>query len=500
MTDVGVANPTRRERHSCVANWLSLPLVGEREQHLHEGESVTHAVMDLRDEGSSSMVSVDADDAPWRAPKIQWPIHPFRDELLELRVIAVQRESFAMEVRIEREVGLRLEAGARTAKRRIAYSLAKSSMSKQPRFENFPESFVREVAIEDQDAHDVDCVLRLLHSEPCCIDCVQWTRAPPHAPRFLACIVPAARTEVPYSTRMRRPFLSPAPLRPGGHIRVIAPSSPFDSDAFERGVSRLRERYRVTFSNDIHARSGFLAGDDARRRKELEDAIDDPSVEVIVAARGGYGAMRAAERLDPLRITNHPKWLVGLSDITALHALWARAGVASVHASMMSALSSLSEDAFARWCAALEGVAPPPLEGLHVLKRAGGTVMGTLLGGNLSILAAMIGTPLAPCLDGAILFLEDVGEAPYRVDRMLTQLKLSGALAGIAGILLGTFTRCDSAHDEISVLTVLEERLTPLNVPILAGIPSGHNPEPLELRFGAPAKIDADRGVVTFPR
>lgn len=299
---------------------------------------------------------------------------------------------------------------------------------------------------------------------------------------------------------MKRPFLSPAPLRPGGHIRVIAPSSPFDADAFEYGVARLRERYEVTFSNDIHARNGFLAGDDARRQRELEDAIDDPRVEVIVAARGGYGAMRVAEQLDPARIAARPKWLVGLSDITALHALWARAGVASVHASMINALSSLSEGAFARWCAALEGAAPPPLQGLRVLQRAGGGVMGTLLGGNLSVLAAMIGTPLTPRFDGAILFLEDVGEAPYRVDRMLTQLRLSGALDGIAGILLGTFTRCDSAHDEISVLNVLEERLTPLNIPILAGIPSGHNPEPLELPFGTPAKIDADRGVVTFPR
>ncbi len=296
------------------------------------------------------------------------------------------------------------------------------------------------------------------------------------------------------------PFIVPPPLHEGGHLRIIAPSSPFDRHDFERGVARLRTRYRVTFSEDIDARHGFLAGSDARRRNELEDAIEDPDVDVIVAARGGYGAMRVAEQLQPEHVAAHPKLLVGLSDITALHALWARARVASMHASMINALGQVSDVAFSRWCAALEGAPAVPLEGLDALGQARGVATGPLLGGNLALLAAMVGTPLAPPLEGAILFLEDVGEAPYRLDRMLTQLRLSGALDGIAGILLGTFTQCDSVRDGIRAISVLEERLTPLDVPILAGIPSGHGPEPLELRMGMPTKIDADRGVVTFPR
>lgn len=284
---------------------------------------------------------------------------------------------------------------------------------------------------------------------------------------------------------------------------MIAPSSPFDMEDFERGVDRLRARYRVTYAPEIASRRGFLAGDDARRLAELEAALDAPDVDAIVAARGGYGAMRIAGAIEPARVAARPRLLVGLSDVTALHALWARAGISSLHASMCTALARASEPALARWIASLESSAPPPP--IDTGLRAIGTprtplAEGPLLGGNLALLAAMTGTPLAPPLDGAILFLEDVGEAPYRVDRMLTQLSLSGALARVAGVIVGAFTRCHPGPDGTTADDVLAERLATLGVPVLAGVPSGHLDDPLELPFGAPVRIDTTRCVVTFLR
>lgn len=298
----------------------------------------------------------------------------------------------------------------------------------------------------------------------------------------------------------RSSLVSPPPLREGGHVRVIAPSSPFDVDDFERGVARLRARYRVTYAPEITVRRGFLAGDDERRRGELARAIDDPEIDAILAARGGYGAMRIAVSIDPARIAARPTLLVGFSDVTALHALWARAGVCSLHASMAGALGRASDAALARWISTIEGAPLPALRGLEPLGAARGVAEGPLLGGNLAVLAAMVGTPLAPSLDHAILFLEDVGEAPYRLDRMLTQLLLSGALDRVAGVLLGTFTRCEAGPDGTTALDVLEERLTPLGVPVLSGVEAGHGPEPLELPFGSRVRVDAGAGLVTFLR
>ena len=267
---------------------------------------------------------------------------------------------------------------------------------------------------------------------------------------------------------------------------------------FARGVDRLRARYRVSHDDDVGARRQYLAGDDARRLRELEAAIDDPDVDAIVAARGGYGAMRIAGAVDPARVTARPKLLVGFSDVTALHALWARAGVASLHGSMVAALGRGSEGSLARWVDAVEGRGERPrFDQLVPLGATRGEAEGVVLGGNLALLAAMTGTPLAPSLEGAILFIEDVGEAPYRVDRMLTQLRLSGALDRVAGVLIGAFTRCAPGPDGARVEDVLAERLGGLGVPVLAGVPTGHVDDPLELPLGARARMDT-RGCVTF--
>jgi muramoyltetrapeptide carboxypeptidase len=285
----------------------------------------------------------------------------------------------------------------------------------------------------------------------------------------------------------------PAALRPGDHVRIVAPSGPFDRERFDRGVARLRERYRVTFDESIFARAGYLAGDDSRRLAELLAAIRDPSVDAIVAGRGGYGATRLLDAIDPREVSARPKLLIGFSDITALHALWARAGVRSIHGSMAAFLSESKH--LDRWIAVAEGATPDPLK---IQTIANGKAQGLLRGGNLAVLHAMCGTPYAPPLEGAILFIEDVGEAPYRVDRMLTTLRQAGWLEQIAGIAIGAFTDCAPREDGLRVDDVFVDRLSDLGVPVASGVPSGHVDDNLELPFGAPVELDTTAGTLVF--
>lgn len=287
------------------------------------------------------------------------------------------------------------------------------------------------------------------------------------------------------------PSFWPVPaLAPGAHLRLVAPASPFPKEDFERGVAKLRERYRVSFDPSILTRDGYLAGDDGRRLDELRRALTEDGVDAIVAARGGYGATRLLDGIDVAEV--RPRLLVGFSDLTAIHALFARAGLRSLHASMVAALGRGTDAAFEAWVAAVEGGIPGPFEGLA--RIAPGRAEGPLTGGNLAVLHALVGTPYAPPLDGAILFLEEVGEAPYRVDRMLTALRQAGWLSRVAGIAVGQLTRCDPGPDGREIAHVIADRLGDLGVPVASGVPAGHEEENAPLPLGAPAVLDADRG------
>lgn len=294
-------------------------------------------------------------------------------------------------------------------------------------------------------------------------------------------------------------FQSPRAIREGSTLAVIAPSSPFDRDEFDAGLARLRARYVVTCDEGVFSQAGFLAGDDDRRAAELVRALDDERVDAIVCARGGYGATRILPRIPVDAVRRANRLLVGFSDVTALHALWARAGVRSMHGAMVAALGRGSDAAAARWFEALEGRFVESLSGLMPLasgpdRRA----RGPLLGGNLAVLAALVGTPHAPPLDGAVLFLEDVGERPYRVDRMLTQLEQAGWFDRVAAVLVGGFTDAAAGRDGTSVEDVLRERLGRLGRPVLSGVPSGHLDDNLELPLGALVEVDAATGSVRF--
>jgi len=281
-------------------------------------------------------------------------------------------------------------------------------------------------------------------------------------------------------------------------IAVVAPASPFPADDFERGLAWLRARAEVTVDPRCLERLGYLAGSDDARGEVLLAALRDPAARCLWSARGGYGAMRVLERhgealLDALR--RDPKPLVGFSDITALHALWARAGVPSVHGAMVSGLHREDRARGETW-ATVTGEAPEPWEALTAV-CGGETVTGVARGGTLSLVAALVGTPWQLDLRGAVLFLEDVNEAPYRVDRMLTALRLAGALEGVAAVVLGDFTGGGEGPGGSTVDVVLWERLADLGVPVLSGAPFGHGERQRPWVSGGRVAVDPARGTVT---
>jgi muramoyltetrapeptide carboxypeptidase len=249
---------------------------------------------------------------------------------------------------------------------------------------------------------------------------------------------------------------------------------------------------------DLIARRGFLAGDDARRAEEWREAVADPEARAIFCARGGYGAMRILHAVDPARLAEAPKALVGFSDVTALHAALNRGGVATVHGPVVTQLGRAPEDALRHLEALLFedpshpgawGV-PAPGAGLVAARTVRpGRATGPLLGGTLTILAALAGTPFAPRLDGAILVLEDVGEKPYRIDRCLTQLRLAGALTGLAGVAVGRFTACDDGG--LLAVDVVREAILALGVPAVEGLPVGHEDANFAVPLGAKATLVA---------
>jgi muramoyltetrapeptide carboxypeptidase len=291
------------------------------------------------------------------------------------------------------------------------------------------------------------------------------------------------------------PCVRPAPLSAGASLRVVAASSPFEPERYARGLALLRTRYAVSEGRSLFSRRGFLAGDDDLRLQDLRDALGSEA-HAIVPPRGGYGATRLLPSLDVDEVSGASKWLVGFSDVTALHALWARAGLCSIHGPMVCSLAEASPALQRRWFALLEGATPPPLTELTSV--VGGRAEGRLFGGNLAVLAALVGTPYFPDLTDTVLALEDVGERPYRLDRILTTMLQAGVLTGVRAVILGQFTRCDPGPDGTTADDVLAEQLGSLGVPVVRDAPFGHVHENTPLLLGAHASVDATYGRVDF--
>ncbi|BAY19158.1 hypothetical protein NIES21_50180 [Anabaenopsis circularis NIES-21] len=289
----------------------------------------------------------------------------------------------------------------------------------------------------------------------------------------------------------------PAPLKPGDLLRVIAPSGALrEFDAFERSIEIWRSRgYCVEISPNIDQSWGYLADKDEIRRHQLAAAWHDPDCRGILCARGGFGSTRILESWDWHKNSTVPKWLIGFSDITAL--LWSlfNVGISSIHAPVLTTFANEPDWSRERLLNLVEGKQVEPLKGCG---WGGGIATGILLPGNLTVATHLLGTPLQPDFEDVILAFEDVTEAPYRIDRMLTQWRLSGVLPNVRGIVLGGFTRCEPPANvpSFSVEEVLRDRLGDLGIPIVSDLPFGHGEQNAALPVGVQVILDGDQGIL----
>lgn len=292
----------------------------------------------------------------------------------------------------------------------------------------------------------------------------------------------------------------PAPLAPGARIAVIAPGSAVRRAAVEAGMDVLRGwGYEPVAGAHLFARDGDLAGADEGRAQDVEWAFTEPGLDAVWAARGGWGTPRLLERLDPAALARSRRWLLGFSDVTALQAVLLQHGLASAYAPLVAELADPRRAGPADLRALLARPAAPRVFRPGTRRAlAPGRAAGPLSGGCLTLLAWLAGTPWQPDLRGTVVFLEEVAEAPYRIDRMLWQLRAAGMLDGIAGLALGHFTNCKPPQGRPSrtLAAVLAEHAGALGVPVLAGIPAGHGPRPRALPLGFTAHLDADAGTL----
>lgn len=291
--------------------------------------------------------------------------------------------------------------------------------------------------------------------------------------------------------------IKPRLLRKGDRIGVLAPSGPVKEPELREGIEALESLgFPVVLSAHTFEQEGYLAGPDACRMQELHGMFRDERLKAIICARGGYGVMRLFEKMDFDLVRKHPKILVGYSDITALLlALYRKTRLVTIHGPVIKNMGANQGRNLESLLRLLTSREPVTLKftGTKALKK--GLARGTLMGGNLTLLTHLAGTPFMPPLRGALLFLEEKGEEPYRVDRMLTHLRLAGVFERCAGIMIGSFEGCGESAE---VEALIEERLGDLDVPVITGIPVGHGEENVALPIGVRAELDAVQGTLAL--
>jgi muramoyltetrapeptide carboxypeptidase len=293
-----------------------------------------------------------------------------------------------------------------------------------------------------------------------------------------------------------------ASLPVGSRVALVAPAGPLGSPAelAQSVANAIALGWEPVVGQFANAREGYFAGADGDRLHDFAWALDDPTIDGIWCVRGGYGAMRLLPALDVSRVAFAGKPLIGFSDITALHALWQRAGVVSYHGP--TARAPLTEYS-RRWLtAALQSDAPLEFASTGIDSVTTGVARGRLVGGNLALLAALSGTPWQFDMRDAIVVIEDIGEAVYRLDRMLVQLRLAGAFDGCAGIIFGQFTNCPEQTEDgaRSLRSVIDETAMAAGVPVVANAPFGHITEQWTLPLGELAELDAASCTLTIDR
>lgn len=283
-----------------------------------------------------------------------------------------------------------------------------------------------------------------------------------------------------------RAHIYPDPLMKGDKIAIVSPAGPIDSQHVHNAAEVLRNHgWVVEIYPHALGRQGIYSGTDNQRFNDLEKALLDPEVKAIICSRGGYGAVHLLERLDTLPLIENPKWLVGFSDISALHALMAKHGVVSVHAPMTKDIAKGSEDPDnATLFKILEGELPEATFPSSVFDRPG-IVTAKLLGGNLAVIAELIGTPFNVIEPGTILFIEDLEEPIYKVERIFYQLKLAGILGRLKGLIVGQFTGYKPNATYNRMEEMIAEMVAPYTYPVAMDVPFGHVDHNIPMISGA---------------
>ena len=294
--------------------------------------------------------------------------------------------------------------------------------------------------------------------------------------------------------------LNPPILRAGDRIGVAAPAGPPRRRALEAGIAVLESRgFEVVRGRHLFDRQAYLAGTDADRLADLNEMLRDPLMRGVWFARGGYGLHRIIGGVDLAALRRAPKALIGYSDLTVLQAAaWRRMGLGAFQGPMVAELADpRAYHAGSLW---------RTLAGEKVRLRFGrgsvvrpGRAAGPLVGGCLSLLTALVGTPFEPPLDGAILFWEEVNEEPFRIDRMLAHLKLSGRLDRLAGMVVGNLPGCRPRRraNAMPLAAILATHLAGTDYPVVTGIPAGHGPGKMTLPVGFPARLDTRSGILS---
>lgn len=309
-----------------------------------------------------------------------------------------------------------------------------------------------------------------------------------------------------------KPYKLPPLLKPGDLVVAISPSGALkQTETLVKGIEIWQKRgYQVELGENYHFKCGYLAGSDLQRRADLTSAWRNPECKAIVAVRGGYGGARLLESWDWQQNStknssvlhtslsaSSPKWLIGFSDVTSL--LWSLAteNISSLHAPVLTSLALEPEWTISRMFNYLETGQMKTLQGRP---GVGKKATGLLFPANLTVATHLLHTPLQPDLTGVILAFEDVTEYPYRIDRMLTQWRMSGALKHVKGIALGRFSRCEPYPGTSSwtIAEVLRDRLEDLDIPIIYDLPFGHDGANAALPVGQPVTLDGETGILSW--
>ncbi|MFQ5444865.1 MAG: LD-carboxypeptidase, partial [Nitrospinales bacterium] len=266
---------------------------------------------------------------------------------------------------------------------------------------------------------------------------------------------------------------------------------------FKKGIAVLESmKFEVFVPKGLFKRDGYHAGSEIHRAKMVNDLFSNPAINAIICARGGFGAMKILPMLDYTSILQHPKIFIGFSDISALlSALYTRTGLVTFHGPMVTTLSEGTQQTKNAMLSAFSSEKPLQIVPEKGITLRSGYASGPVSGGNLTTLCHLVGTPFEPDYTGHILFLEDRGEAIYRIDRMLTHMRLAGCFDGLAGLLLGSFDNCGTDDDIFKIVGSVFQRY---DIPILTGFAIGHGKNNMTVPIGLDATLNTDRKSLLF--